>query len=192
MNGDRIVQAILGLNILIVAAAELAVFNVKLLPPIRSEDALQYASLFLFVMGALLWYFICIADRNAAKRLKGWADLFWNAWSYYGVYSLAHVVVTGQGDIKEVLPKLSPDLLTPIIFGVLFNAMIRIMLASNDILDIRDLRVFAVLRTAHGATWVVGCRLWHCLLHKASPAVRPLDSALNGCACQQPRLGFDR
>ena len=88
----------------------------------------------------LLWSLLSGADDCSVRRLESWTDLFWNAWSYNGVYSLAKVVVTGWGDLKQVLPHLSARLLVPIIAGVMLNAMVRVVLALTEVINIRRLR----------------------------------------------------
>jgi len=103
LDRNIVVKGVLGINFLIILETVLAFSNIFPFPVIRSENAVNYLAFPLLVAGLVLWCVICVSDKNAVRRLKNWADLFWNAWSYYGAYSLTRVVITGKDNIKEVL-----------------------------------------------------------------------------------------
>jgi hypothetical protein len=48
-------------------------------------------------------------------------------------------VITGHGDLKQVLPGLSAGELVPVITGVMLNAVVRVTLALHEVIEFRRL-----------------------------------------------------
>lgn len=133
MRGSGIVKSVAGINILLAFISLLVLFDRFVSPRIPMNWAAEIVAGLILAAALLLWGLLYRSGKDAAKRVKNVADLFWNIWSYVGIYALARASILGHGGLQELLTSLTPGLLTVATIGVLMNAAVRIVIAFTEI-----------------------------------------------------------